>query len=175
VSNKPHSSNLLNKLAMALQRDLGKGLVLYMDRRYPAVSRNVSHLRYRSLVGIGGNVGDVVRRFHHLYYTLKRFSGVNVIRCSIILKNPPFGFKDQDDFYNALLEVTTSMTPHRFLDFLLRIEKRFGRKRSFANAPRTLDLDMIFFDGRIINTKRLNVPHPHWQERESVVIPLSYM
>jgi 2-amino-4-hydroxy-6-hydroxymethyldihydropteridine diphosphokinase len=160
---------------MALERDLGKGLVLYKDRLYPRDKAKVSHLRYRSVVGIGGNVGDVVRRFHHLYYALKRFSGVSVIRCSIILKNPPFGFKDQDDFYNALLEVQTSMTPHRFLDFLLRVEKRFGRKRSFANAPRTLDLDMIFFDGRVINSKRLKVPHPHWQERESVVIPLSYM
>jgi 2-amino-4-hydroxy-6-hydroxymethyldihydropteridine diphosphokinase len=67
----------------------------------------------------------------------------------------------------------TSMEPKEFLRYLLRVEKRFGRKRSFANAPRTLDLDIIFFDNRIINTKNLNVPHPHWYKRESVVIPLT--
>ena len=54
----------------------------------------------------------------------------------------------------------------------MRLEKKFARKRSFANAPRTLDLDIIFFDNRIVNTKKLQIPHPSWQKRESVTIPL---
>ncbi|MEA1920486.1 MAG: 2-amino-4-hydroxy-6-hydroxymethyldihydropteridine diphosphokinase [Campylobacterota bacterium] len=160
---------------MALQRSLGKNLVLYKDRLFPSQFSKRSSLRYVSTVGIGGNIGDVVRRFIHLVYALKRFRGVDVMECSVILKNPPFGYAKQDDFYNAILKLKTSMTPRRFLDFLLRLEKRFGRKRSFANAPRTLDLDMIFFDARIIKTARLTLPHPHWSQRESVVIPLSYM
>jgi len=65
------------------------------------------------------------------------------------------------------------MQAQAFLTYLLRLEKRFGRKRSFENAPRTLDLDIIFFDNRIINTKTLQVPHPSWSERESVLIPLA--
>jgi 2-amino-4-hydroxy-6-hydroxymethyldihydropteridine diphosphokinase len=67
------------------------------------------------------------------------------------------------------------MQPLEFLDYLMRLEKKFARKRSFANAPRTLDLDIIFFDNRVIKTPRLTVPHPHWFERESVVIPLAGM
>jgi 2-amino-4-hydroxy-6-hydroxymethyldihydropteridine diphosphokinase len=79
---------------------------------------------------------------------------------------------DQDDFLNSVMVVVTSMQPQVFLNYLMRVEKRFSRKRSFANAPRTLDLDILFFDERVINTKKLQVPHPAWQKRESVMIPL---
>ena len=65
------------------------------------------------------------------------------------------------------------MTAKVFLDYLLRLEKRFGRKRSFENAPRTLDLDIIFFDNLVMNTQKLTLPHPAWYERESVTIPLA--
>jgi len=158
---------------MSIERHLEKGLILYKDRTFPSRISKVSSLRYVSTIGIGGNIGDVRRRFIHLLYALKRFVGVNVVGISAVLKNPPFGFVNQDDFYNAVFEIQTSMTPHQFLSFLLRLEKRFGRKRSFANAPRTLDLDIVFFDDRVINTEKLCIPHPHWNERESVVIPLS--
>jgi len=67
------------------------------------------------------------------------------------------------------------MNPRELLAFLLRVEKHFGRKRSFANAPRTLDLDLIFFDDVRMETARLTLPHPHWHERESVLIPLQML
>jgi len=91
------------------------------------------------------------------------------------LKNPPFGYIDQDDFFNSIMVLKTSMLPHKFLDYLMRLERKFGRRRSFANAPRTLDLDIIFFDNKVINTNKLSVPHPAWAKRESVVIPLASM
>jgi 2-amino-4-hydroxy-6-hydroxymethyldihydropteridine diphosphokinase len=160
---------------MAIKRQVGKRLFLYKDRLFPSCFKRYSSLRYRVIVGIGGNIGDVRRRFIHLIYALKRINGVDVIKSSVILKNPPFGYEKQDDFYNCVIEIKTSKNAHTFLDFLLNLERRFGRKRSFASAPRTLDLDIIFFDAKVINTERLSVPHPHWSERESVVIPLSYM
>jgi 2-amino-4-hydroxy-6-hydroxymethyldihydropteridine diphosphokinase len=93
----------------------------------------------------------------------------------LILKNPPFGFVDQDDFFNSIIVLKVNMQPHVFLAYLMRLEKRFARKRSFANAPRTLDLDILFFDNRTITTSKLTVPHPSWSKRESVVIPLAGM
>ena len=108
------------------------------------------------------------RRFEHLLVALKRVAGVDVVRSSAILRNPPFGYLKQPFFYNAVLVVRTLLEPHRLLTLLQQMEKRFGRRRSFANAPRTLDLDIIFFDGRVIHSKRLTVPHPHWHERQSV-------
>ena len=56
-----------------------------------------------------------------------------------------------------------------------RLETRFGRKRSFQDAPRTLDIDIIFFDNKKIHTKKLIIPHKDWANRESVIIPLKYM
>jgi len=92
-----------------------------------------------------------------------------------MLKNPPFGYVDQDDFLNSIITVSTSMSPNETLRFLLHTEKRFGRKRSFANAPRTLDLDILFFDDLKIDRPHLKIPHPQWCERESVLIPMSFM
>lgn len=91
----------------------------------------------------------------------------------MILKNPPFGFTQQDDFFNSILVLKTSMQPRVFLEYLMRLEKKFGRRRSFENAPRTLDLDIIFFDDRVIKSTKLTIPHAHWHTRESVIIPLS--
>lgn len=157
---------------MYLQRKISDKLVSYHGLRYPYSKTIKSKHRYEVVVGIGGNVGDVRRRFGHLFVTLQREKRAELFKTSLILKNPPFGYEAQDDFFNSIMFFKTSMQPKAFLRYLLRIEKHFGRKRSFANAPRTLDLDIIFFDNRKIDTKDLTVPHPHWYKRESVVIPL---
>jgi 2-amino-4-hydroxy-6-hydroxymethyldihydropteridine diphosphokinase len=160
---------------MPLKRAVAPGLTLYRDARFPCRLGRQGRHRYRAVVGIGGNVGDMRRRFHRLFVVLERERRVDLLQTAPILKNPPFGYLEQDDFYNSVLELSTSMQPRAFLRYLLHLEKRFGRRRSFANAPRTLDLDILFFDGRVINKADLQVPHPHWQERQSVVIPLSYL
>jgi 2-amino-4-hydroxy-6-hydroxymethyldihydropteridine diphosphokinase len=160
---------------MALKRVLSDTLTLYKDTRFPCRCSGSSPFPHRAVIGIGGNVGDVYRRFHHLLVYLERDRRISIVRTGPILKNPPFGFTDQDDFLNSVIEVSTPLGPQALLAFLLHTEKRFGRKRSFPNAPRTLDLDIIFYGERVINTPNLVVPHPHWRERESVVIPLAHM
>jgi len=160
---------------VALARTLSDRLCLYKVSGFPGSYRSVTPFRHRAIVGLGGNVGDVTRRFQHLLHFLHRHNNITVLHTSPILKNPPFGYSDQDDFLNAVIEVSTNMSPRELLDFLLRTEKRFGRKRSFANAPRTLDLDLIFFDRVKMQTPRLTLPHPHWAERESVLIPLHHL
>lgn len=158
---------------MYIKRTLNENLTAYYSLRFPHSKRVSSAHRYEVVVGVGGNVGDVRRRFEHLYIALQRDKRVAIEKTSLILKNPPFGYLEQEDFFNSIIIVKTSMQPRSFLSYLMRMEKKFGRRRSFANAPRTLDLDIIFFDNRVINTQSLIVPHPHWFERESVVIPLS--
>ena len=160
---------------MPLKRVLTPELTLFRDARFPYKTRRPDSYRYRAVVGAGGNLGDVRRRFRHLFNVFARDRRVGVLRTGPILKNPPFGFLEQEDFYNTVMELSTSMQPKQLLRYLLGVEKRFGRKRSFANAPRTLDLDILFFDGRVIDKEDLKVPHPHWHERQSVVIPLSYL
>ncbi len=158
---------------MIKKRVLNERLTLITSTRFPYKKVKTSSHRYRVTVGIGGNVGDVLRRFHHLFFKLQADKRVELLQSAPILKNPPFGYVNQDDFLNSVLVIATSMQPRVFLSYLMRLEKRFLRKRSFANAPRTLDLDILFFDARTIDTKSLTVPHPAWMKRESVLIPLS--
>lgn len=157
---------------MYIKRKLDDNLTVFKNLRDNYKNDRGFKHRYLVTLGIGGNLGDVRRRFQKVYMTLKKEKRVSLLKTSLILKNPPFGFKDQDDFFNSIVLLKTSMQPGRFLDYLMRLEKRFARKRSFANAPRTLDLDIIFFDDRVIDTPRLQVPHKYWQQRQSVLIPL---
>ena len=160
---------------MGIVRKLSKELTLFKEVGFPASYKSSHAYSHRALIGIGGNIGDVKRRFSHLLYYIKRHKKISILHTAPILQNPPFGYTDQEDFLNSVIEVETAMRPRELLDFLLRTEKRFGRKRSFANAPRTLDLDLIFYDQVKMNTPRLTLPHPHFAERESVIIPLYYL
>lgn len=148
-------------------------LEIYKSEYFPMQKKAIFPRRYKATVGIGGNIGDVKRRFHHLLFALDRDRRVEVISTSLILKNPPFGYTQQDDFFNSIMQIETSMQAEVFLKFLLRMEKKYGRKRSFANAPRSLDLDLLFFNNLKIDTKVLTLPHPEWDKRESVLIPLA--
>ena len=157
---------------MYRKRKISEELLSFYSLHFPYTASHKGKHRYEVVVGIGGNVGDVRRRFEHLFTVLRKERRVSLVKTSLILKNPPFGYTKQDDFFNSIVVLKTSMQPKVFLRYLLRLEKRFGRKRTFANAPRTLDLDIIFFDNRKIDTKDLIVPHPNYTQRESVLIPL---
>ena len=148
---------------------------LIVQKNYPYLSLIKSTKPHRVTLGIGGNIGDVPRRFNHLFYYLKRSPFIDIVETSPILKNPPFGYLEQDDFHNALIIVKTCLKPKALLRYILSIEKIFSRKRSFQDAPRTLDIDMIFYEDVKMSSERLTLPHPSWHKRDSVLIPLSYI
>ncbi len=156
---------------MLLCRKLDKRHSLCKTPNFPK-KVSVPGYRYRALIGVGGNVGDTKRRMNRLWVYLGRLAMLRPVRSGPILKNPPFGYVEQDDFDNTVIEIATSLEPRVLLRLLWRIEARFGRKRSFPNAPRTLDLDILFFEDRVVQYKELIVPHPRWRERVSVTIPL---
>jgi len=160
---------------MYLQRKLSDKLITFKGLRYPYRTSKQSSLRYNATVGIGGNIADVKRRFEHLFFTIKRDKRVSIEATALILKNPPFGYLNQEDFLNSIIVLKTNLNAKEFLKYLLRLEKKFGRRRSFADAPRTLDLDIIFFNNQVINTEELTIPHHGWAKRESVLIPLASM
>jgi 2-amino-4-hydroxy-6-hydroxymethyldihydropteridine diphosphokinase len=127
------------------------------------------------LIGIGCNVGNCVRRFKKLFLYLQSHPKIEITDTSILYKNPPFGFLEQDDFINSVMILRTSLYPKELLYFLLRTEKKFKRKRSFKNAPRTLDLDIIIYKNKKLNDKKLTIPHPYFKNRDSVVLPIYYL
>jgi 2-amino-4-hydroxy-6-hydroxymethyldihydropteridine diphosphokinase len=157
---------------MPLCRVLDERHRVYIDRNFPKQLQKEEGYRYRVILGVGGNIGDTRRRMNHLWHYLGRLPQMCRVRSGVILRNPPFGYLEQNDFDNTVIEVATSLQPRAFLRLVWRIEKRFGRCRSFANAPRTLDLDILFFENRSIRTEELSIPHPHRNERVGVMIPL---
>jgi len=113
---------------------------LFFQKLFPyRVSPRYSKKPYRAVLGIGGNIGDVRRRFNHLFFHLMRSSYIDIIESSPILKNPPFGYENQDYFYNSILFIKTSLRPKELLEYILRVERHFKRERPFRDAPRTLD------------------------------------
>jgi len=91
------------------------------------------------------------------------------------LKNPPFGYVDQNDFLNAIIILDTKISVNEFFKLTSRLELRFKRIRSFKNAPRSLDIDIIFYKNKKISSYKLIIPHKEWQNRQSVTIPLSVL
>ena len=99
--------------------------------------------------------------------------GVAVIRCSSWYLSQPVPPSDQPWYVNAVAIVETRLGPTALLRTLLALEARFGRRRSVANAARSLDLDLLDYDGRQVATERLLLPHPRLHERRFVLAPLA--
>jgi 2-amino-4-hydroxy-6-hydroxymethyldihydropteridine diphosphokinase len=123
-------------------------------------------------VGIGSNLNEPVRQVEDALGELERIPGSRVVGRSSLYKSAPLGYADQADFINAVGALETALEPEKLLDELLIIEARHGRRRSFANAPRSLDLDLLLFEQLELRTPRLTVPHPRMHERAFVLKPL---
>lgn len=129
-----------------------------------------------AVVALGANLGD---RAGTLLAALAELEarGNAVLARSSFHETKPVGYLDQPDFLNgvALIGVPAGTRAEDFLRTLLDVEKKFGRVRTFPNAPRTLDLDLIFFGEETRATPFLTLPHPRWRERAFVVEPLAEM
>ncbi|MEA1913692.1 MAG: 2-amino-4-hydroxy-6-hydroxymethyldihydropteridine diphosphokinase [Campylobacterota bacterium] len=158
-----------------MRRELSVDLTLYFKHHFPYVNSFQSTKSHTVIIGIGGNIGNVKKRFDKLFLALLSDARFAILKSSPLLKNPPFGYLDQDDFINAVMVLKTDLSAFESLKAFAHYENRYGRKRSFKDAPRTLDIDILFFDDAKINTNKLVIPHPCWHERDSVTIPLEYV
>ena len=98
--------------------------------------------------------------------------GIDILRRSQWYLSEPVPVSDQPWFVNGVIAVSTELAPESLLERLLALETRFGRVRGEANAARTLDLDLLDYDGRLCATRRLVLPHPRLHERRFVLGPL---
>lgn len=121
-------------------------------------------------VGLGANLGDARATLAGAVESLAELGEVRAV--SPLYETDPVGLEDQPPFLNAVAVVATPLDPHRLLAELLAIEARFGRERTIRWGPRTLDLDLLYVFGRIIDTERLRVPHPGLEQRAFALAPL---
>ncbi len=126
----------------------------------------------KALIGIGTNIGDKLRNIDDAVNSLGLVPGIDVIRVSSVYDTAPWGYTEQDNFYNIVCEVETSLTPNALLGVCLGVEAAMGRIREFKNGPRIIDLDVLVCENIIIGTEELTVPHPRIGERDFVLIPM---
>lgn len=98
---------------------------------------------------------------------------VVVMRESPIYVTPPWGYENQPDFLNQVIEVQTDLPPKTLLHFLKNIENEMGREKRFRNGPRLIDLDIIFYGQRVVDEEDLQIPHPRLEGRAFVLVPLN--
>ncbi|HEU4351733.1 MAG TPA: 2-amino-4-hydroxy-6-hydroxymethyldihydropteridine diphosphokinase [Burkholderiales bacterium] len=123
-------------------------------------------------VGLGSSLDDPVRHVREALRELDTLPHTRLVKKSSLYRSAPVGFAAQGDFVNAVAQLETRLSAERLLTELHEIEARHGRARSFPNAPRTLDLDVLLYGDAVLSLPSLTVPHPRMHERAFVLKPL---
>jgi 2-amino-4-hydroxy-6-hydroxymethyldihydropteridine diphosphokinase len=126
----------------------------------------------RVFVGVGSNIGDRSAYLQKALDAIGLLPSTTVIQSSSVYETSPVGNHDQPRFLNAVIELSTSLLPGELLKRLQRIEKDLGRTKTVHWGPRTIDLDILLYDDRVIISKGLTIPHPRLEERRFVLVPL---
>lgn len=122
-------------------------------------------------IGIGSNLGDAAGNVRQALLALEQLPASHVTGQSSLFRTAPVD-ADGDDYINAVARVATDLSAEELLPTLLALEQNFGRERSYLNAPRTLDLDLLLYGDQVIASPTLTVPHPRMTSRAFVLIPL---
>ena len=125
----------------------------------------------RVFLGIGTNLGDRERNLQDALAVLSQ--KMVILKESSIYQTAPWGYLDQPAFLNQVIEAQTDLSPLNLLGFLKDTEKVLGRQANFRYGPRLIDLDILFYGNRIIQTPRLQIPHPRIAQRAFVLVPLA--
>jgi 2-amino-4-hydroxy-6-hydroxymethyldihydropteridine diphosphokinase len=123
-------------------------------------------------VALGANLGDARTAVLQAFEALTCWPEIQVTGRSALYRTAPHKAQGPD-FINAVVRIDTRLTAPDVLDALQAIEHRAGRVRPYVNAPRSLDLDLLFYGDACIHSPRLTVPHPRWRERAFVLVPLA--
>lgn len=124
-------------------------------------------------LGLGSNLGDREAHLADAIATLSSDVSINVTAQSAIIETEPMGVENQGKFLNAVIEIETSLTPQELLQTCLGIEIQHGRVRDEKWGPRTIDIDILFFDDQLIQEEGLHVPHPEVHNRAFALQPMA--
>ena len=123
-------------------------------------------------IAIGSNLLNPINQVLTACNEIGMIPKTNLVKKSSCYSSPPLGYKDQPDFINAVVLIETELSPRELLTELQMIEHLHKRKRSFPNAPRTIDLDILLYGDTRLNSPELTIPHPRMHERAFVIFPL---
>ena len=126
------------------------------------------HLVYLAL---GSNLGNRSEHLRSAIYHMR--PEVKVNKCSQVYETPPWGYEDQPKFLNQVIEIETNLDPSELLEYVKEVEGKIGREKAFRYGPRSIDIDILFYDDIVIDSPPLVIPHARISERAFVLIPLA--
>jgi len=124
-------------------------------------------------LGLGSNLGNRLEYITKAIQLMEEHPEIQFVRQSSVYETEPFGYKEQPDFLNMVIEISTTLSPIDLLDYIHLVENQLGRKRTIRWGPRTIDIDILLYDGKMIKSEKLQVPHPYLTKRLFVLIPLA--
>ena len=124
-------------------------------------------------IGLGSNLGRKKANIRRAIKLLSKNKDIKILKISSLYETEPVGYVKQDWFVNSCLKAETNLSPRQLLSVLKNVEKKLKRKRRFIKwGPRTIDLDILFYNNLKLKTKDLVIPHPEMHKRAFVLIPL---
>ena len=130
----------------------------------------MGHIAY---IGIGSNLGDKIHHCEKAISAILKIDRHKLLAKSSLFKTQPIGYTSQGWFVNGVIKIETDLEAPELLRTLKTIESQLGRTKTFRWGPRTIDLDILFFDDNEIHTEELQIPHPLIQDRQFVLIPMA--
>lgn len=143
--------------------------------RFDSVSVKITRGWHRVFVALGSNMGNRLRYLERAVANLREDDCFREIKVSDYIETAPYGGVEQDDFLNGVLEAETLYSPGELFGRLQREEQLAERKREVRWGPRTLDLDILFYDDLILSGEELTIPHPDMKNRSFVLEPLAQL
>jgi len=140
---------------------------------FGSVSVAIHREWHEAYIAVGSNIGDSIEHIARALAQLKNSKNIRVEKVSELLETLPYGGVEQENFVNGMFEIRTLLTPEELLRELHKIEASEGRERKIHWGPRTLDLDIIFYDDLIYSSEDLVIPHVDMENRYFVLKPLS--
>ena len=140
---------------------------------FESVSVKIERGWHKVCLSIGSNIGDREKYLTDAVAQLKEHKANRNIKCSSFLVTKPYGGVEQEDFLNGAVTLETTLDPKELLTFLHEIEANANRKREIHWGPRTLDMDILFYDKLVYEDAELIIPHVDLENREFVLVPLS--
>ena len=140
---------------------------------FESVSVEITRGWHKTYIAFGSNLGEKEKYIMDAMQEIADSIFFRNLRVSNFYNSAPYGGVEQDEFVNGVLEIETMLEPYELLDFLHELEVKANRVRNQHWGPRTLDLDIIFYDDLILDEENLQIPHKDMKNRDFVLVPLA--
>lgn len=159
--------------------DLVKQVKLNLKKPWAPTKKHVEYVAVEmtrkwstAYIAVGANMGAKEETIKEALNQIEEMKDCKITKTSNFYKTKPVGYEEQDEFVNAVFEIKTLKTPSELMDMLLEVEADFKRERIIRWGPRTLDLDVIFYEDMISYDEHILLPHPRAHERQFVMKPM---